>query len=150
MNVIALDTNIFVYALNNDEKYHELARELIKKISEGELAAVVTYQNMTELFAVITNRKVVLGVMSPVQAEVEVKNLLENGGFRLVFPNRKTGKVWLKLINKLQPKGQRVHDYFLAATLLSNGINTLITENVDDFKGVVGLEVKSLVSWKSG
>ncbi len=54
------------------------------------------------------------------------------------------GEVFLKLIKQIKPVGQKVHDVFLAATLLSNGVKTLITENKEDFAGIKGLKAVDL------
>jgi predicted nucleic acid-binding protein len=47
----------------------------------------------------------------------------------------------LDLLAHRSVRGGRIFDLFLAATMLDNGVHTIYTENVRDFKGLKGIEV---------
>ncbi len=69
---------------------------------------------------------------------------MESGSIRLIFPTPDTKETVFSLISKIKPKAQQIHDIFLAATLLSNGVKALITENIKDFSDIRDLEVVNL------
>ena len=82
--------------------------------------------------------------MTASQVVEATKQFLESGNIKVIFPIVNIKEIFFSLILKIKPKAQAVHDIFLAATLLSNGVKTLITENSSDFKEVEGLRAMGL------
>mgnify|MGYP001613964158 CR=1 FL=1 len=144
---IGIDTNILVYSLNSESIYHEKAKEFINNLSKKRILGVITWQNLSELYAVATDKKRFPGFMAASQAVTVIKNLLGNKNIKLILPTTSTGKTFFDLIMKNKPKGQKIHDIFLSATLLSNGIHTLVTENTKDFSGITNLKAETLNSF---
>ncbi len=141
---VGIDTNILVYGLNESSLYYRQARGIFGKFVEQGVQAVVTWQNMAEFYAIVTDVKRFPMALSPLRVERWIENNLDGGTFQLEFPTLSAGEVFLKLIKQIKPVGQKVHDVFLAATLLSNGVKTLITENKEDFAGIKGLKAVDL------
>jgi len=141
---VGIDTNILVYGLNESSIYYLVAKGIFGKLVEQGVRAVVTWQNLAEFYTVVTDAKRFPNALSPLQAERWIKDNLEREAFQLEFPSLATGEIFLKLIKQTKPVRQKVHDVFLAATLLSNGVKTLITENKEDFAGIAGLKVVDL------
>ena len=54
---IGIDTNILVYSLNSESIYHEKAKEFINNLSKKRILGVITWQNLSELYAVATDKK---------------------------------------------------------------------------------------------
>ena len=50
-----VDTNIFVYALYDEEAYHEACTILLLQAGDGQVQLALTPQVMAELYATITN-----------------------------------------------------------------------------------------------
>ena len=48
-----------------------------------------------------------------------------------------TGQL-LKLLQEFPTGGKQVHDANIVATMMVNGIDTLVTQNIDDYKRFVG------------
>ena len=139
MSSFGLDTNVLVYAINEDSQFYAKARKLLNR--DG---GMIAWQNLTEFYAIVTDKRRINKCLMPSRAILEIKNLLENSQARVVLPNLVTGKLWLELLSQAKVKAQKVHDLFLAATFLSNGVKTLVTENTGDFKGVEGVRVMGL------
>ena len=135
-----IDTNILVYFLNEESIYHTKAKLLVEKLQKGEIHGMVSLQNISELYAIVTDHKRFPRPMTADQVVKTMKQFLNNGTITLVFPLSNTKKVFFELMLKTKPKAQHIHDIFLAATLLSNGINALFTENTKDFFGIKGFE----------
>jgi toxin-antitoxin system PIN domain toxin len=140
----ALDTNVLVYAVNRDSREHKAANKLVTEAMEGKTEKVITYQNLTEFYAVVTNKKLFAKPLTPKQAIEEIENLI-SGGIKILNTNRMTGEVWLKLLRQKKVTGQNVHDLLLAATLMSNQVTTIITEDKEGFADISGLTVKGLI-----
>jgi len=145
---VGLDTNVLIYALNRDSRFHDRARGLLEQVAEGEFLGVVSWQNLMEFYAIVTDVRRFTKALTSTKAILEVQRLLDVG-LEVVGTNLKTKKIVLDTLKDSKPKGQLVHDTFLACTLLSNGIELLVTENKKDFAGIVGLEVVELAEFES-
>ena len=138
MSKRGIDTNILIYALDRESDFHQQALRIL--MSSG----VVCWQNLTEFYAIVTDKKRIKTPLSPQVTIRELNTLLNKFSLEIVGPNLRTKELWFKLLKSNDTKGQIVHDIFLAATLLSNGIDTLITENTKDFSKIRDLKVVNL------
>jgi len=141
---IGIDTNILIYFLNEESVYHAKARVFIDGLQKRKVQGIVSWQNLSELYAVVTNPKRFPTPMTASQVVKATKQFLESGNIRIIMPVVNTKEIFFKLVLKVKPRAQQVHDIFLAATLLSNGVKTLATENTGDFVGVSGLKTVNL------
>ena len=149
-NAIALDSNILIYASSKGFEKHNEAKMLVDKVFSGGLEAALCAQNLNEFIATVTNSKKMSNPLKLGDAVNEASKLV-NTGFELLNPNDKTWQTF-ELIVKQKPKykGQLIYDLFLAATLISNGVDTLITENVKDFEGIKGFKAMEIGELKYG
>lgn len=123
-----VDTNILIYAINADSSKYKQAQKFLKEnLSELEIA----HQNVLEAIRVLThknfsrtmNLKDALKAVLPI-----VKSCI------IISPNQSTYYFAIELIKNYKLKGNRIFDAYLAATALSNGITTIATDNIRDFK----------------
>lgn len=141
--MISLDTNVLVYAVDELSPFHNQARSFLNGLVNGSEKFVLTWQVLMEFYAVVTSAGKKIKV--PVdKAWKFIESLLESGNVGLIYPNKNTNKFLKQILVKKKCIGSKVFDLFLAATLLSNGVETLITENSGDFKGVGGLKAMEL------
>jgi len=134
----ALDTNLLVYLLDKRSLYHSATVEIIKQAEKEKVGLAVAQQNLVELIQVLTDFYN-LSLKSAVrQVELIMKRKIE-----VVSVYNHTWLNYLALCRKL--KGNKRHfDLYLAATLVDNGIKTIITNDRKGFTGVKGLKVISL------
>lgn len=144
VSLMGIDTNVLIYFLNSESKFHKSARDLFDKLQTGKIMGVISWQNLSELYAVITDVKRFPKYVTSIEGVEIMDMFLKHDNIKIVLPNNDTKKVFFNLISKTKPKNQQIHDVFLAATLLSNDVTTLITENAKDFAGIRGLEAKTL------
>ena len=145
-NTVCVDTNILVYAIDEENPFYERARGFLDKVRFGKIGAVVAVQNITEFYATVTSSRRGIKGLGTDRAWKEVEKFL--GFIDVIYPTSGV-IVELKYITEDRKiLGQDVYDAFLAATILSNGVKTLITENKDDFAGIAGLKAVSLEDWK--
>ncbi len=123
-----IDTNILVYAINSDSSKHKTAKEFLK---EFQTDLEVAHQNILESLRVLTHPKFaqVMSVSNAMDAVLSITSPC-----RLISPNYQTVYIVLELIKKYHLKSDIVFDAYLAATALSNGVDTIATDNVKDFK----------------
>ena len=145
-DITGIDSNIFVYAADKTSGRYIEASRIISDAALGKVRAVIVPQNLTEYYATVTNSKKVPIPMTNKTAIEQMEKLLRSS-LKLVYPNNRTTKLFIELLGLVGVKAQRVYDIFLAATLLSNGIRTLITENKEDFAGIKDLKTIDLSEW---
>ncbi len=141
---VGIDTNILVYLINKTSVQNIPAHQLLKKLVKDQIKIIVTWQILSEFYAIVTDKKRFPNPRKPLEAVRYIKSLIDEAGFEIVLPNFETGRVFIILIQNIKPVGQKIHDIFLAATLISNGVEILITENVKDFEGISGLKAVGL------
>lgn len=141
MNKIGIDTNILIYALDKESDFYQLALFFLNSL-QG--LGVVCWQNLTEFYAIVTDSRRIRNNLTPQIAIREIETLINKYSLTVIGPNIKTKEIGFRLLRTKDVSGQLVHDVFLAATLLSNGINTLITENTKDFLHIQSLKTRTL------
>lgn len=131
---LLVDTNIMVYAVDEDSRYHERAQRLIYESNEELLT---TSKNLSEFLAVVTK-----GEPPALSTEEALNTLLElTEAFTIFYPTNYTFVIFQNLLLKYQPTGLRIHDFEIASIGLGNGINRLATVNRKDFEEIEELEL---------
>ncbi|HZE87431.1 MAG TPA: PIN domain-containing protein [Methylomirabilota bacterium] len=123
-----IDSNILIYAINSSSPKHKIAQTFLQE-NIGEL--VLAQQNIFETLRILTHSK----FPSPLtvrEAILQVKSIIDVS--RVIAPDYKTHYLALELIKKYNLASYLVFDAYLAATVLSNGITTIATDNVKDFQ----------------
>ena len=126
---VGIDTNILVYFLNEESIYHKRAKTFIDKLQKGEIQGVISWQNLSELYAIATDPRRFPKPMTAGQMVEATKQFLESDSIKIIFPIANIKEVFLNLILKARPKAQQIHDIFLAATLLVNGVTQIVSED---------------------
>jgi len=142
-DLILLDTNILVYADQEEEEYHQAARTLRDRGQQGEIPVCIAPQVLSEFFAIVTRggKHRASHPMSPTEAAVEVRKYLDAEHIRKIYPTPTTWPTILSFLEQHPVTGQNIHDLHLAATMLSNGVTKIFTFNATDFEPIPGIEV---------
>lgn len=142
---VLLDSNVLIYTQDQKFPLFDISTKLVKKVIEGEVKGVLAQQNLLEFYSVVTSSKRVSKPISPKKA-FELIKMYEDSEFKIIFPNKETITTLFKLCKKNPLKGGKIYDAYLVATMFSNGISTVITANVNDFKGFPNIQVIDLKS----
>lgn len=132
---------MLVYAHNADAPQHSAARALHDAATGGRVSACITYQNLLEFFAIVTNPRRVARPLSVASAREVLGRYLVNPSPRLIHPTEETGAWLLRLLVKVPVKGAGVFDLYLAATMLTHDVTAIATFNAEDFSRIPGVEV---------
>jgi len=147
---VLLDSNVLVYFLNSKSKHHSQANKIFQQVEQGKISACISVQNILEVSAVVTDQRRVENPISHPQLAQQVAHWLEGNRIRLIYPNHLTVALLLEWANQgLIGKAQSVFDAYLATTMISNNIKTIVTANVGDFKQFPGIEVVDLAGVSS-
>ncbi len=132
-----LDTNILVYAFDKDEKdKNSIASKLIEKVINNEISIVLSIQNLSEFYYIITRK-----IPKPIP-QSDAKNHVA----KLIFLSNikifgiKAGSI-LNAIEISTEFNIPYWDSLIVAVMKENNIFTIITENEKDFKKIPWLKV---------
>lgn len=129
--MIAVDTNILVYAHRQDTPFHQGARQQIARIANSKAAWAIPWPCLHEFFSIVTHPRIfdppspLETAIDQIEAWMECPNLQVIGETRLHWTQLrgllKTGKI----------VGPRVHDARIAAICQQHGIAELWTADRD-------------------
>ncbi len=136
---VGVDTNIFIYTLDNSSPHHEKCDKFLKNV-DNEL--YTTSKNISEYIAVCTKIGIDRAKMNGMYNEIK-------NNVSILYLNEETLKTFEQLNEKYQPKGNRVYDVEIVSVLKTNDINKIATVNVDDFKNISEIELIDLDKYKN-
>ena len=140
--MIALDTNILVYAHREDSEWHGPASLSVSELAEGRASWAVPWPCLHEFLAIVTHPRIyapptpVEVALSQVQAWLESPSLVllaERPGYWIELQ---------RLIGRGLISGPQVHDARVAALCIHNGVRELWTAD-RDFSRYSGLRVRN-------
>lgn len=130
-----VDSNIIIYSIN---KRSPALITCQKFIETNKSILVFAHQNFLESLRVVTHEKFA-SPMDSITALKAITNITEQ--LEIITPKADTYLIALELIREHKLSGNRIFDAYLAATMLSNGISRIATDNERDFKIYKGIEV---------
>lgn len=129
--MIAVDTNVLVYAHRVDSPWHPAAARAVAGLAEGRAAWVLPWPCLHEFFAIVTHPRI-YKPPTPVAAAVgQIEAWLESPSVVLIS---ETGAYWPALKALLVAglvDGPRVHDARVAALCLLHGVAELWSADRD-------------------
>lgn len=126
---VGIDTNVLVYFVNEESIYHTRAKTFMDKLQKGKIQGAISWQNLAELYAIVTDPKRFPQPMTASQAMEATKQFLESESIKVILPVANTKDIFFDLVLKIKPKAQQIHDIFLAATFLANGVTRIVSED---------------------
>jgi predicted nucleic acid-binding protein len=134
MSNVLLDTNILLYAIDEESKYFNPVQELLNNNS---IKFFTTSKNIAEFLTVIT--RIPNSSISTKDAIKIVEEFQKN--FTILYPTEKSSSIFLDLLKKYSPRGLKIHDYEIVSIALSNRIKNFATLNKRDFTDISEIEL---------
>lgn len=138
--MIALDTNLLVYAYLSEVSEHQASRQVIEKAVQNDAGWGIACSIMTEFWCVTTHPRCSGGPAQPSQARMFITQLLEDGNGVVWQPSPDFGQRLLQLAEELKITGPRIFDLQIALIAFENGATELWSHD-RNFIGVPGLKV---------
>jgi toxin-antitoxin system PIN domain toxin len=120
--VIAIDTNILVYAHRADSPWHAEAAVVLRTAAEGRASWAIPWPCLHEFLAIVTHSRIYDPPSSLAQAVDQVDAWLESPTVELIS---ETGSHWPALKSQLvggRVIGPMVHDARVAAVCIRHGV----------------------------
>lgn len=129
--MIALDTNILVYAHRTDAPFHERARSMLESLAAGPRAWAIPWPCVHEFIAVVTHPRIYKAVTPTemVFAQLRALQSLPNLAFIAESDEHLEHLEPLALAAKAQ--GGAIHDARIAAICLAHGVGELWSADRD-------------------
>ncbi len=143
---ILFDSNILIFAHNIDSLFYRRANKLQEEVNNGVLKGVLTVQNLLEFYSVITNPNIIKHPLSPEHTIREIRKFTASP-FEIIFPRGNELNIVDLLIKDNNLIGRKIFDVYLVATMLSNGVKIIYTQNEKDFK--IFKEIKVINPFKA-
>lgn len=129
--MIAVDTNILVYAHRLDSEFNMSAFEVLSELSQGPRPWAIPWPCIHEFFSIVTHPRIYAPPSSPQQAIEQIDAWLESPFVTLLG---ESDAYWPKLKRTLTQghiKGPMVHDARIAAICEMHGLLELLTADRD-------------------
>jgi len=129
--LIAIDSNILVYAHRQDSEWHLPAAELLKGLAEGLNQWALPWPCVHEFLAIVTHRRIYAPPSTLSQAVVQVDAWLGSASIVLLGESSEHWAELKVLLGKGQVQGPLVHDARIAALCLTHGVTELLSADRD-------------------
>ena len=129
--MIAVDTNVLIYAHREDSPWHEAAYKVLEQLSEGRAPWAIPWPCLHEFIAIVTHPRI-YNPPTPLAAALDqVDAWIESPSLSLI---RESEGYWPHLKNVIEQGrvvGPKVHDARIAAICLLQGVRELWTADRD-------------------
>jgi uncharacterized protein len=129
--VIALDTNILVYAHRKNSPFYDIARAAMTSLSEGSAAWALPWPCVHEFLSVVTNSRIFSLPTASSEALDQIDAWLESPSVVLLA---ESGQHWPELraiVLAARVTGRLIHDARIAALCKQHGVRELWSADRD-------------------
>lgn len=140
--MIALDTNLLVYAHREDSPWHAPAAESVARLAEGRAAWAIPWPCLHEFLAIVTHPRIYVPPTPLTRALDQVSAWLESPTLVPLAEGRAYWETLEKLLTRGRVAGPQVHDARVAAICLAHGVRELWTAD-RDFSRFPSLQVRN-------
>jgi toxin-antitoxin system PIN domain toxin len=129
--MIAVDTNILLYAHKPTAPFHRAARARIAELAEGRAAWAIPLPCVHEFLAVATHPRIFKPPTPVADAVAQVDAWAASPSVALLGEDDGYWRVFSALLRESRATGARVHDARIAALCLAHGARVLWTADRD-------------------
>lgn len=132
MNLLAVDTNILVYAHRREVAEHAAAASVLRTLVEGSQPWAVPWPCIYEFFSVVTNPRIWKeSASTPLQAWTQLDAWLRSPSVRLLGETMDFAALLARFVLLPRVRGPVVHDARIAALCAAHGVEALLTRDRD-------------------
>ena len=129
--MIAVDTNILVYAHRADAPHHAAAAAAVKRLAEGSAALAIAWPCVHEFLSVATNVRIFRPPSPPAVAIRQVEFWMESPTLRLLGEEAGYWEELRATFLRGKLTGPQVHDARIHAICRGNGVRELWSADRD-------------------
>lgn len=143
--MIAVDTNVLVYAHKQGSSFHSRAKATLTDLAESPAPWAIPWACMQEFYAVVTHPRVYAPPSTPNQALNQIETWLGIPSVRLLAEAPDHFSRLRSMLASLPVLGSQIYDAEIAAICLSHGVRELLTMD-RDFSRYPALKTRSLIA----
>lgn len=129
--MIALDTNLLVYAHRRDSPWHERASVCIRELAEGNAPWALPWPCVHEFLAIVTHERIFSPPSSQHRASEQVTAWLESPMLVMLAEAEGYWDVLHRLVARSKVTGPSIHDARIAALCIHHGVRELWSADRD-------------------
>ena len=129
--MIAVDTNLLVYAHRRDSRWHVPAMRTLESLAVGRAAWAIPWPCVHEFYAIATHPRIYSPPSRPAQAMQQLRAWRESPSLALLAEDEAYWPVLESLIERSRITGASIHDARVAALCLRHGVRELLTADRD-------------------
>ncbi len=129
--MIAVDTNILVYAHRAESAFHDQAFECLRALAEGTQRWGIPVNCLHEFLAVVTNSKIFRPASTHEQALAQVDAWLAAPHVQVLHTGSRHVQILSELARKAKLQGGQFHDARIVAICIENGVSVLWSADRD-------------------
>ena len=141
--MIAVDSNVLVYAHRTETELHRIATGILVEIAEGPTPWALPIFCITEFLRVVTHRRVFNPPSSLSRAVGFIEDVVASPVCQIVRPGPGFVRILADVAQQADARGNLIFDAQIAAVCHESGIDTIVT-NDRDFERFEALRVRYL------
>ena len=140
--MIAVDTNLLVYAHRKDSHWHAPAVRAVRSLAEGSAPWAIPWPCLHEFLAIVTHPRIYAPPTPHAAAAAQIEAWLASPTLVLLSEGPGYWNALAKLLGPSRPRGGQVHDARIAALCLHHRATELWTAD-RDFSRFSGLTTRN-------
>jgi uncharacterized protein len=140
--MIAIDTQILVYSVRADSPFHHAAQDCIRRLAEGASPWALTWHNLHEFIAIVTNARIYKPPTPLSDALVQIAYWAKSPSLRLLSEGPGYLEHLALLATQGTVSGGMIHDARVAALCRAHGVRELWSAD-RDFSRFPGMVVRN-------
>ena len=140
--MIAVESNILVYAVREDSPWHEQALACVRGLAEGAALWSIPWPCIHEFLAIVTHPRIYKPATPLADAILQVDYWMESPTLRLIGENPGYWNHLKMVLSAAKIAGPMVHDARIAAICRAAGVSELWTAD-RDFSRFSGMPVRN-------
>jgi toxin-antitoxin system PIN domain toxin len=130
--MLAVDTNILVYAHRREAAEHAKCAELLRDLAEGPSPWGLPWPSVYEFFSIVTNPRIWKeAATTPTAAWAQLEAWFGSPSLRLLGETQEFVEVLGGFVRRPRVRGPVVHDARIAALCVAHGVEALLTRDRD-------------------
>lgn len=143
--MIAVDTNVLIYAHRRDSPFHARARAVVAELATSTAPWAIPWPCLHEFYAISTHRSVYRPPSTIGEALTQIENWCSSPSLQVLSEPPGYRGVWTGLLRDGGVTGPKAHDGHVAALCLAHGVSELLTLD-RDFARFPDLRTRSLLA----
>jgi hypothetical protein len=129
--MVAVDTNLLVYAHRADSEFHAAADRVVADLAEGRASWAIPWPCLYEFYAIVTHPKIYRPPTPSADALVQISCWLESPSLVLLHEGDGFFDTLKPVLAASKVQGGAVHDARVVALCLRHGVKTLWSADRD-------------------